>query len=155
METLASILIVVCALGCGLMGGFFYAFSGLVMPSLARRPAHEAAAAMQAINVVVLNPLFFLLFFGPAAAGLVLSTLAPFVRPAGASALIATASVVYAVGCVGVTIARNVPLNEALERLAPEDAADFWQDYLRDWSWWNHVRTIACVLAAVGFLVAA
>ncbi|WP_040577196.1 anthrone oxygenase family protein [Methylopila sp. M107] len=145
------------ALCAGLMGGFFYAFSGLVMPALGRRPAAEAIGAMQAINVVVLNPLFFVLFFGPAALGLALAVSAPFALPPGEALIALAASVIYAIGSIGVTIARNVPLNDTLAAITPEGSASaaVWRDYLRDWTFWNHVRAIACLVASAGFLLVA
>ena len=46
-----------CALGCGLMAGFFLAFSNCVMKSLARLPPAQGSAAMQGMNVaVIINP---------------------------------------------------------------------------------------------------
>lgn len=52
------------ALGCGLMAGFFYAFSILVMRSLATLPPSQGIAPMQSINVVVINPWFMTPFLG-------------------------------------------------------------------------------------------
>jgi uncharacterized membrane protein len=43
------------ALGCGLIGGVFFAFPSFVMNALARLPAAQGIAAMQSINVVVIN----------------------------------------------------------------------------------------------------
>jgi uncharacterized membrane protein len=43
-------------LGCGLMAGFFFAFSACVMKALARLAPSAGIAAMQSINVVVINP---------------------------------------------------------------------------------------------------
>jgi len=45
------------ALGCGLMAGVFFAFSSFVMNALARLTPGEGIAAMQSINVAVINPL--------------------------------------------------------------------------------------------------
>ena len=39
------------ALGCAMMSGVFFAFSTFVMKALARLPAEQGVAAMQAINV--------------------------------------------------------------------------------------------------------
>jgi uncharacterized membrane protein len=61
------------ALGCGLMAGVFFAFSCFVMAALARLPVPQGLAAMQSINVRVLNPLFLGVFMGTAAACLVLA----------------------------------------------------------------------------------
>ncbi len=60
------------ALGCGRMAGFFFAFSVVVMTALSRLKPPQGIAAMQTINVVVINPLFFVGFFGTAAACLLL-----------------------------------------------------------------------------------
>ena len=70
------------ALGSGLIGGVFYAFSTFVMRALARLPAHEGVAAMQSINVAVINPLFLGVFLGTAATAgaMVLLVLGPALR---------------------------------------------------------------------------
>lgn len=154
MQTAIFVLAFLAALGAGLMAGFFYAFSAVVMPAFARCPAAEAAAAMQAINVVVLNPLFFVLFFGTGAAGLALSLLGLLALRPPDAALATGAAAVYLFGSIGVTMARNVPLNQDLARAAPEAAAALWPRYLRDWTFWNTVRTFACLIACAGFILA-
>jgi uncharacterized membrane protein len=62
-----------------------------------------------------------------------------------------------------VTIACNVTLNDALalvsdlpSALAKPDSpegATLWAKYLNDWTFWNHVRTIAALAAAALFTV--
>jgi uncharacterized membrane protein len=49
-----------------------------------------------------------------------------------------------------VTIAANVPLNDQLAKLDPRDAdaGVFWGRFVRRWSAWNHVRTVAALAAA-------
>ena len=66
MTALASITAVLGLLGTAVVGGIFFAFSSFVMKALARVPAHEGIAAMQSINVVVLNPSFLGTFAGTA-----------------------------------------------------------------------------------------
>jgi uncharacterized membrane protein len=130
------------ALGCALVGGIFFAFSNFVMKALFRSPAQSGIAAMQAINVTVLNPLFLVLFFGTGALCLLLafySFQAP-LRLAGA--------LLYLIGTVGVTMAFNVPRNNALARLDPASSVSDWRRYVQEWTWWNHVRTLAAILAA-------
>lgn len=60
-------LTVAAALGSGLIAGVFFAFSNFVMKALSRVPSAEGLAAMQSINVMVLNPLFLGVFMGTAA----------------------------------------------------------------------------------------
>lgn len=47
----------------------------------------------------------------------------------------------------------NVPGNNALAAVQPgsEQGAALWADYLRTWTNWNHVRTVASLAAAAAF----
>jgi uncharacterized membrane protein len=72
LDSLRFALTLLSALGCGLMAGVFFAFSAFVMNALARLPPPQGIAAMQSINVAVINPWFFVAFFGTAAACVVL-----------------------------------------------------------------------------------
>ena len=47
---------------------------------------------------------------------------------------------------------RNVPLNQTLAAAGPDLVT--WQGYLRDWTFWNHIRSAASMAAAGSFLVA-
>jgi hypothetical protein len=67
MLALSFVLVLLAALGSGLMAGLFFVFSVAIMTALARLMPHEGVAAMQHINAVILNPLFALAFFGTAA----------------------------------------------------------------------------------------
>jgi uncharacterized membrane protein len=102
----------VAALGCGLMAGLFFAFSVSVMKALARRPSAEGIAAMQSINVAIINPVFLVAFFGTAAA-CVLVMIAWLLRwhdPGTSYLLIGGA--LYLVGTFLVTLVFNVPKNK-------------------------------------------
>ena len=70
-DQLLFTLTLVSALGCGLVVGVFFAFSVFVMKALSRLPTGEGIAAMQSINVAVLNPWFLGAFLGTAVACLV------------------------------------------------------------------------------------
>ncbi len=64
MDQLFIVLVILCALGSGTIGGVFFAFSNFVMPALARIAPAEGIHAMQAINVTVVNRLFLGTFMG-------------------------------------------------------------------------------------------
>lgn len=147
----------VSALGCGLVAGFFWAFSVCVMRALRNLPPAQGIAAMQSINVVVINPWFLAVFLGTVAASvvaLIASSTGGWAGPG--SAWTTTGSVLYVIGAFGVTMLFNVPKNNALAKLAPDSgaAATFWVGYLSRWTWWNHVRAVAALAAAVCFTVA-
>lgn len=55
------------ALNSGLIVGVFFSFSTFVMNALSQRPVAEGIAAMQAINITVINSWFAAAFFGTAA----------------------------------------------------------------------------------------
>lgn len=136
-------------LGAGAIGGVFFGFSSFVMRSLADLPGEAGIAAMQRINVVVLNPSFLGVFMGTAVVCVATAVLALMSWSQAGSAWLLAASLLYAVGCFGTTMAFNVPRNERLARLATAsaEAAAYWPVYVREWTFWNHVRTVAALAA--------
>ena len=142
------------AIGSGVVGGIFYAFSTFVMAALGSLPSAQGAGAMKAINVTVINPVFMLAFMGTAVLCLVLAgaSLIWWGRPGGM--LMLAASMLYLLGCFGVTMLFNVPLNNQLAAVAPAQEAALWSHYLDVWTAWNHVRTLASILSAILFTAA-
>lgn len=155
LDALLFPLTLILALGSGLIAGVFFAFSSFVMRALAKLPAPQGVAAMQSINIVVINPLFLGVFIGTALGSVLLAALV-IVQGAPAMGTLLAGSALYVIGCFGVTIRGNVPLNNALAPLNPDsnEAASLWARYLRDWVTWNHVRTIAALAASGAFILA-
>jgi uncharacterized membrane protein len=150
------ILTLVTALGCGLVAGFFFAYSVSVMQALARLPAAQGIAAMQSINVVVINPVFMGALFGTALACVVL-VVAAFLEWGEAYAVyLLVGGVVYLVGVILLTMAYHVPRNNALAAADPNspDAERLWSRYLKEWTAANHVRTVAPLAAATLLTIA-
>jgi uncharacterized membrane protein len=149
-------LIFLAALGSGLMAGVFFAFSVFVMRGLKRLPAAQGIAAMQAINVAVINPLFMTVFLGTGVCCSAILVFVVLMWPYSGIGYLAVGALLYIAGCIGVTMLCNVPRNNALAAVAPESAAgaDYWPHYVREWTRWNHVRTVACALAMAVFVVA-
>jgi uncharacterized membrane protein len=142
------------ALGCGLNAGVFFAFSTFVMPALKRLPAAHGIAAMQSINKLAVTPAFMAALFGTAVACLGLVAWAAISSGERPAALVIAGGALYLVGTIGVTIACNVPLNDGLATLHPQDAgaASRWAEYVAKWTAWNHVRTVAALAAAAVLL---
>ena len=153
------VLTCVCALGCGLNAGVFFAFSSFVMKALARLAPPQGIAAMNSINVGAVTPVFMTALFGTGAACLLLliTTLLSGQEPAGGYLFVG--ALVYLVGTIMVTIVFNVPLNNALAAVdaSSDEGARVWADFVSGWTMWNHVRAIAALIAAalltVGLLV--
>jgi len=127
-------------------------------------PAGNYVDTMQHINRAIINPAFVVPFMG---IPLVLGGAALMQFRAGDHRrgwLLAGATATYVVGVLGVTIGRNVPLNDALDafdlRNSTSDAIERRRTtYERPWNRWHHLRTIASVgsfaLAAAAALVTA
>lgn len=153
MDGTATALALAASLGCGLVGGIFFAFSNFVMAALGSLPGAQGAEAMRAINRTVLNPLFLGTLLGTVALSLAAAAMA---RAGAAQAAALAGAVLYGVGCVGVTILANVPLNNRLAAAAgkPQGTA-VWSSYLRQWTRWNSVRTVASLAASTLLAVSA
>jgi uncharacterized membrane protein len=150
VERLFLVLKFCSALGCGLIGGVFFAFSTFVMNALGRLQPPQGIAAMQAVNNTAISPLFMTALFGTGALCLAVAGRALFSWRQAGSAYLLTGGLLYLVGVVLVTIICNVPLNDALAKVEPHsvEGAQLWTRYLADWTKWNHVRTIAALIAA-------
>jgi uncharacterized membrane protein len=148
-------LVVAAAVGSGVIGGVFYAFSVMVMRPLASLPAQHGIAAMQAVNADALRPPFLGVFMGTTlvAAAAVVGALVDW---DDASPYVLAGGLLYIVGSFGLTVAYHVPRNEALDRVEPTGttASDHWARYVREWTTGNHVRAAAAVVAAILLTVA-
>lgn len=157
MADLLPFLNTAAAFGAAAVGGIFFAFSSFVMAGLGRAGETAGASAMQQINITVINPLTFAFFLGTAALAAAAAVLA-FLSGSttAASALPVAGAAAYILGCLGVTGAGNVPLNERLARVDAGSAEGMaaWAHYLNRWTFWNHIRTAACMISAVLFLAA-
>jgi uncharacterized membrane protein len=146
----------VTAISSGLVSGVFLGFSSFIMPAFARIAPGQGIAAMNSINITVINPLFMSLLFGTALVGLVLFVGSIAHLESQRNQFVLIASVLYVVGCAGVTMACNVPLNNALAGVVEgsADALPLWTRYLKDWTFWNHVRTVASAGASAFYIAA-
>jgi len=151
MSPFFFILMQLAILAYALVGGVFLAFSDFIMRSLALTGGTGGVEAMQVINREVFRWVFMALFLGMAAVSLAIAGYgaANLNHPAGA--LILAAGLVYLIGCFGVTVFFNVPMNEALAgmNLSEDATRAYWTGtYLPSWTFWNTVRTLACGVSA-------
>ncbi|MBW4538404.1 MAG: DUF1772 domain-containing protein [Myxacorys chilensis ATA2-1-KO14] len=156
VDYLSFSLKLIAALGCGLIAGVFFAFSTFVMKALAQQPPAQGIAAMQSINITVINPWFMTAFLGTSITCMILIVFSLIKWHYPSAAYLLVGSLLYLIGTFGVTIAFNVPLNDALAIAKPNstEGANLWAKYLANWTFWNHVRTIAALAAAALFTLA-
>jgi uncharacterized membrane protein len=156
IDGLMLVLVVVTALGCGLMSGTLFAFSAFVMSGLKRLPPDQGITAMQSINVTAVTPPFMTAFFGTtvlciaAAVGTIVDW------KDTASVYVLVGAGLYVFGVFVMTAAYHVPRNNRLAEMNPAtgEAAEYWSRYLSEWTRWNHVRALTSLLAAAALTVA-
>lgn len=149
---LSTGVVFIAAIGSGIICGIFFAFSSFVMTALERIPPPQGVAAMNSINVTVINPGFMTVFAGTALLSLLIGIRSLFMWNQGGAKLALVASIVYLMGTFGVTVVFNVPLNNKLALTGdPARAIAFWPNYLAAWRLWNQVRTAAAAFSAVFF----
>jgi uncharacterized membrane protein len=150
-----DLITLLCALGCGIVGGVFYAFSSFVMRALANVPPTQGIAVMQSINLTVFTPWFMTPFLGTGVFCIYVAVVSLPRWQSSPSSLFLAGSLLYLVGVILVTMVCNVPRNDTLQALAPAspEAARYWVEYLSSWTLWNHVRTVAALAAAVSFVL--
>ncbi|MFI5675987.1 anthrone oxygenase family protein [Streptomyces cellulosae] len=150
------VLAVVGVVGTGLVAGAFCAFSAFVMRALAALPPSQGVAAMNSINVFAVRPAFMIVFTGSAVVCVVIAVVTLVVWPDEGAVELLVGSALYLFDVFGLTLVANVPRNNALARLDPgaREAAAYWPTYVREWSVWNHVRTVASAAATVAYVLA-
>ena len=129
--------------------GIIIIFSNTIMPALSKQDMSTGIEVMNTINVIIVNPLFVIIFFG----GLI--SVSPTISllqkkdnsnpVAGYYALAST--LIYFFGQFLVTVTQNVPRNNQLAEYSDET---YWQDdYLVSWVNWNTLRGVCALVSAV------
>jgi uncharacterized membrane protein len=147
-------LVCAAAVGSAIVGGIFYGFSSFVMKALGRIAPEQGVAAMSSIDGVVINPSFMLPFVGTALLSLVLAAGSLLWWDQLSGKLVLVAALLYLVGTFGLTMVLHQPMNLKLAALQPAQALAYWPQYVQTWTRWNHLRTLAPLLAS-GMFVAA
>jgi uncharacterized membrane protein len=144
------------ALGSGLIAGAFFVFSSSILPALSRLPPPEGILAMQTITGTMRSPLFMLAFFTTAIFAAGLGIAAPLLWSEPAAPYLLAGSLLFINGPFGLTLLKNLPLNNRLARVKPdsEAGAAVWDEFLPSWRTWNHVRTAASFAAVASFTMA-
>lgn len=155
--SIKSITIFAAVIITGLSAGLFYAWSVSVIPGTRKVSDLTYLQTMQVINRAILNPAFFLIFFGSL---LLLAISAIQQYQTGLTFwLISAAILTYLVGTFGITAFGNVPLNNTLDVLNISnmnhlELSFFRQDYETRWNRLHLIRTVFAVGSFVCALLA-
>ena len=135
----------------GLSAGIFFAWSATVIPGTQKVVDSTYVETMQSINRAILNPAFYMIFFG-SMLFLTLSSVYEFHSDKRVFWILLVASVSYLVGTIGVTGLANVPLNDQLDLIklaesSSEKITEFRKFYEANWNRWHLVRTFFAILS--------
>lgn len=143
----------------GLIAGLFYAWSISVTPGLAKINDENYLQSFQSMNRAILNPVFFITFFGLV---LLLPLLCYLKYQSSVDQqfwYILAATLFYMIGVMAVTIFGNVPLNNSLEFLqigsmSPEQMNAFRLGFESKWNNLNSIRTITSSITFILLVLA-
>jgi uncharacterized membrane protein len=142
----------------GLIAGLYYAFHVAFVPALRAMDPRGHIKAMQELNQRIKNPVFFVTFFGPS---LFLPLAAYLHRDTPQFVWLVVASLLHIFGGIGVTVGGNIPLNEALDKVAINQISDAEAERIRQdfqgagtpWMRFHYVRTITTTVATALILI--
>jgi len=136
--------------------GFFFAWSVSVILGTKKVGHLTYLETMQSINREILNPVFFIVFFGSLIA-LGITTSLQFNNKT-VFVLVLASTIIYLMGTFGVTAFGNVPLNNELEalnitKLNPVELKDFRTYYESAWNHFHGIRTISSMVSFILLLI--
>jgi uncharacterized membrane protein len=142
-----------------LSAGFFYAWTVSVIPGLKNVSDRNYLETMQSINKAVLNPAFFIVFFGCLVFLIASAYFQYQVNERLVLSLIISAIILYALGTFAVTAFGNVPMNEALDKidlvsLTDSELHSLRESYESKWNRFNLIRTVFALLSFISVLLA-
>jgi len=151
--TIHNILLISIIVFTGLSSGLCFTWSNAVTTGLARLDDYGYLSAFQQMNRSILNPMFFIVFFGPFLLNLI--NLCFFRGATNIMWLLVVATAVYFFGVVLITIFGNVPLNEMLDKTdlgaASIDELKQLRDKFEDE--WNRLHLIRTATSIISFLL--
>ena len=146
-----DILLVIIILQIGLTSGLLFIFAFAVNPGLARLSEEEYFRAMKYINIVILNPIFFLVFMGPLITMPILTYMSW--NDSSMFILIPISTILYLLGVLLITAIKNVPLNNKLEKLNSTEFKGVFMWYRKPWNFWHNIRTFFSIISFLMLII--
>jgi uncharacterized membrane protein len=154
-----TLFLLITTLSSGLIAGLFYAWSVSVTAGLGKIGDENYLKAFQSMNRAILRPAFFIFFFGLVILLPMLCYLYYKFPVSSGFWYILSATILYLVGIMAVTIFGNVPLNNTLEVLniesmTVEQMASYRLGFENKWNNLNTIRTICSSLSFILLIMA-
>jgi len=136
----------------GLSAGLFYAWQVSVIPGTRKLSDLGYLESMQSMNREILNPWFFIIFFGPMVM-MIVSSFGLFKTDHDQGFIwVFVATIIYIVGLIGITAFGNVPMNNTLDaidlsKLTLEQLRETRLAYETKWNQYHLIRTAFSVIS--------
>ena len=136
--------------------GFFFAWSVSVILGTKKVGHLTYLETMQNINREILNPVFFIVFFGSLIGSVITTYLQ--INNKTVFVLVLASTIIYLIGTFGITAFGNIPLNNELEALSITklnllELKDFRTYYESAWNHFHGIRTISNMVSFILLLI--
>jgi len=136
--------------------GFFFAWSVSVILGMKKVSDFTYFETMQNINREILNPAFFIIFFGSLITLMITTYLQFNNKPV--FWLVLSSAIIYLIGTFGITAFGNVPLNNELDALNITkfgllELKNFRTYYESTWNQYHNIRTISSMISFIILLI--
>ena len=141
----------------GLTAGLCYTWSNAVTPGIGNLDDQTFLKSFQAMNRAIINPSFILVFFGPVLLLFLNAFWFKNTNPITFWSFLA-AAVIFFLGVSVVTVSKNVPLNEILDKsilevMSQQELAQLRKTFEEPWNRWHWIRTLSSITSLVLLLV--
>jgi uncharacterized membrane protein len=151
--TLESIIVITTIVLTGLTAGLCFTWTNAVTPGIGQLDDFGFLRSFQEMNRAIINPVFIAVFFGPFL-GHILTVYLKHQNSDAAFWLYVIAALIFILGVVFVTIFKNVPLNEILDKsdltvASADELCALRQEFEIPWRGWHLVRTLSSIASFV------
>jgi uncharacterized membrane protein len=141
----------------GLTAGLCFTWTNAITPGIGKMDDIGFLQAFQQMNRVIINPLFMIVFFGPFLLNIILIYL-KYQNQDKSFWVFVVATTLFILGVAFVTVSKNVPLNEMLDRTqlastSAEELKALRQRFENPWKQWHMVRTLSAIASFALLLV--
>ena len=155
--TLENTVIIALVLLTGLSAGLCFTWTNAVTPGIGRLDDLGYLQSFQQMNRTILNPVFFIVFFGP----FFLNLISIYLFKSNSSHLLwllILAGVLYFFGVLVVTVFGNVPLNEMLDKTdlgiaSIDELRQLREKFEVKWNRLHSIRTFTSIISFILLII--
>ena len=147
-----NIIIILAIISTGVMSGIFFTWTNAVKPGIGTLNNISYLRAFKAMNIAILNPLFYIVFILP----VLTITISAYINYGSPNfyrfKLLFASTLIYFFGVFIITIKGNVPINELLEntdlqKISETELSSLRENIENKWNNFNLIRTVSSFIS--------